>query len=439
MNIITLITWGAALGSALIAGVFFAFSTFIMAALARLPPAQAIAAMQAINVTVLNPWFLGVFVGTAIGCVALAISSLMHWGEPGATACLVGSLLYLVGSFAVTRVFSIPRNDALAAIVPESAGAAEFWARYLAEWLVYNHIRTAASLAAAASFILALLRVRPPSSLLVAGLLALLGVNGCSFDTLHPLPPPGSLEPPAERLSQLGLFEAPLAEQRPRAGLVPYEVNASLDADGAVKRRFIWLPRGARLHATADRWDIPTGAYLVKTFSFPIDVRRPALGERMIETRFLVKTADGFLESTYLWNDQQTDAVVARGNIDVPVSWIDETGQSRRQNYHVPGTSQCASCHEGRALGIRSRQLDHPGRLPGGRARSDYALCGAGHHRRNAAASRRAGQSCRSCFARATSAQLPRRALRSLSRPRGERREYPCALGPRAHLGNRAS
>src|SRR4051812_1686146 len=102
MNIITLITWGAALGSALIAGVFFAFSTFIMAALARLPPAQAIAAMQAINVTVLNPWFLGVFVGTAIACFALAISSLLHWGEPGATACLVGSLLYLVGSFAVT-------------------------------------------------------------------------------------------------------------------------------------------------------------------------------------------------------------------------------------------------------------------------------------------------------------------------------------------------
>jgi uncharacterized repeat protein (TIGR03806 family) len=223
-----------------------------------------------------------------------------------------------------------------------------------------------ASLAAAASFILALLRVRPPSSALVAGLLALLGANGCSFDALHPLPPPGSREPPAERLSQLGLFEGPVVEQRPRAGLVPYDVNASLDADGAAKRRFIWVPRGARLHTTADRWDLPTGTYLVKTFSFPVDVRRPALGERRIETRFLVKTSDGFLESTYLWNDEQTDAVVSGGNIDVPVSWIDETGQSRRQNYHVPGTSQCASCHEGRALGIRSRQLDHQGDYPGG-------------------------------------------------------------------------
>ena len=83
MNIIALMTWGAALGSALIAGVFFAFSTFVMAALARLPPAQGIAAMQAINVTVLNPWFLGVFVGTAIACVVLAVTSLMHWGRAG--------------------------------------------------------------------------------------------------------------------------------------------------------------------------------------------------------------------------------------------------------------------------------------------------------------------------------------------------------------------
>ncbi len=44
-----------ALGSALVAGVFFAFSTFVMKALGRLQPEQGIAAMQSINVTVLNP------------------------------------------------------------------------------------------------------------------------------------------------------------------------------------------------------------------------------------------------------------------------------------------------------------------------------------------------------------------------------------------------
>ena len=50
-------------GAGLVGGVFFAFSAFVMKALAELPAAQGIQAMQRINVVVLNPLFLGVFVG----------------------------------------------------------------------------------------------------------------------------------------------------------------------------------------------------------------------------------------------------------------------------------------------------------------------------------------------------------------------------------------
>jgi uncharacterized membrane protein len=64
-----------AIGSGLIAGVFFAFSSFVMKALDRIPAAQGIAAMQSINVVVLNPLFLGVFLGAAAGCILLAICS----------------------------------------------------------------------------------------------------------------------------------------------------------------------------------------------------------------------------------------------------------------------------------------------------------------------------------------------------------------------------
>src|SRR6476646_7433171 len=89
----------SALGCGLIAGVFFAFSTFVMSALARLPAAQGIAAMQAINITVINPWFMLAFLGTAATCVLLAIFSLLKWQQPGSSYWLVGSLLYLVGTF----------------------------------------------------------------------------------------------------------------------------------------------------------------------------------------------------------------------------------------------------------------------------------------------------------------------------------------------------
>lgn len=150
------LTLVSALGCGLIAGAFFAFSSFVMRALARLPPAQGIAAMQSINVTVINPVFLVVFLGTAATCAVLAVFSLVRWNKPGSGYLLAGSLLYVVGTFLVTMVFNVPRNDALAAVDPGSARGATLWASYLSRWTAWNHVRTAAALAAAASLTLAL-------------------------------------------------------------------------------------------------------------------------------------------------------------------------------------------------------------------------------------------------------------------------------------------
>jgi uncharacterized membrane protein len=141
----------AALGCGLIGGAFFAFSNFVMKALARLPTAQGVAAMQSINVVVLNPGFLAAFMGTAVACVVLAIASLFNWTASGAAWLLVGSLLYIIGTFMVTIGFNVPRNNALAAVAPSSAEAAQIWARYLKSWTTWNHVRTAAAVAAAAS------------------------------------------------------------------------------------------------------------------------------------------------------------------------------------------------------------------------------------------------------------------------------------------------
>ncbi len=91
-----------ALGCGLVAGVFFAFSTFVMQALGQQPPAQGIATMQAINITVINPWFMGVLFGTAAACVGLAIAAVIDLQHPSARWLLLGSLLYLVGAILPT-------------------------------------------------------------------------------------------------------------------------------------------------------------------------------------------------------------------------------------------------------------------------------------------------------------------------------------------------
>src|SRR5262245_52723611 len=95
----------SALGCGLVAGVFFAFSNFVMKALARLPPLQGIAAMRSINVVVINPLFMAVLFGTASTCAVLAVSSLLTWHAPRSVNLLAGSLLYVVGTILVTIVF----------------------------------------------------------------------------------------------------------------------------------------------------------------------------------------------------------------------------------------------------------------------------------------------------------------------------------------------
>ena len=148
----------AALGCGLIAGTFFAFSVFIMRALAGISAPAGIAAMQAINIVVINPLFLGAFLGTAVLCV---IASLLAFaGSEGGDAVYIwiGSLAYLIGTFGVTMLFNVPLNNHLAKADPASAESEILWRSYVAQWTRWNHVRTIAALLAMAAFVLSLMR-----------------------------------------------------------------------------------------------------------------------------------------------------------------------------------------------------------------------------------------------------------------------------------------
>ena len=150
------VTLGTALGCGLSAGVFFAFSAFVMPALGLLPSGQGIAAMQSINKLAVTPAFMTALFGSALACAGLAAWSVMAWGERPAPWLLAGGLLYLVGAIVVTIAANVPLNDALAATRPDGAGAADRWSGYLRRWTAWNHLRTAAALAATGLLIVAL-------------------------------------------------------------------------------------------------------------------------------------------------------------------------------------------------------------------------------------------------------------------------------------------
>ena len=154
-RLIFVLTLVSAVGSGLIGGVFFAFSAFVMKALSRLPAPHGIAAMQSINVAVLNRLFFAVFFGTAAGCILLAVRSVLMWNTRGAGYLFVGCALYLVGTILVTIFFNVPLNNALAVVDPTSADGARLWTDYLTSWTIWNHVRTIAALAAAASLTIA--------------------------------------------------------------------------------------------------------------------------------------------------------------------------------------------------------------------------------------------------------------------------------------------
>lgn len=144
------------LGTGLVAGVFCGFSTFVMRGLAALPAAQGVAAMKAINVAAVRPAFMLVFIGSAALCATNAVVTFVVWPDEGKTELLLGSALYLFGSFGLTMVANVPRNDRLARMAPGGPEATAYWPQYVREWTYWNHVRTVASAAAAVVYVLAL-------------------------------------------------------------------------------------------------------------------------------------------------------------------------------------------------------------------------------------------------------------------------------------------
>ena len=144
-----------AIASAVVGGVFFAFSSFVMRALTRMPPEQGIAAFQSINIVVINPVFMTALFGTGVACAAWTVYAVTRWHA--ASAWLIGaSLSYLIGTIIVTMACNVPLNDAMAAINPASAEAASRWADDARQWTAWNHVRTISGIVAAGLFLVAM-------------------------------------------------------------------------------------------------------------------------------------------------------------------------------------------------------------------------------------------------------------------------------------------
>jgi uncharacterized membrane protein len=139
---------GTAVGAGVAGGVYFAFSTFVMKALDRLPAPRGLSAMQSINRAAPSPAFMTALLGTGLTALVVSVSTMSRPGQASSRYELVGSALYL-GSVLLTVAYHVPRNDALAALEPSDPDAAGSWHDYVSAWTRWNHLRTGAAIAAA--------------------------------------------------------------------------------------------------------------------------------------------------------------------------------------------------------------------------------------------------------------------------------------------------
>lgn len=153
-------------------------------------------------------------------------------------------------------------------------------------------------------------------------------------------------EAPAPKLSDYRLFRD-AAGRTPNAGVTPYALNTPLFSDYAEKLRMVYLPPGRAARYAADGvLEFPVGTALIKTFAYPADFRRPADRVRYVETRLLIRKADGWTAQTYVWNDAQTEAVLKRAGARLDLTFTDAAGQVRQVDYAVPNQNQCKECHQ---------------------------------------------------------------------------------------------
>ncbi len=154
--------------------------------------------------------------------------------------------------------------------------------------------------------------------------------------------------PAFKHLSEYNLFTGKMAELIPNDRVLPFDIITPLFSDYAKKLRFVWMPEGtSATYNEKEVFDFPVGAVLIKNFYFPHDFADESQGRRIMETRLLVNRTDGWDALAYIWNDEQTEAVLEIAGGVEQVKWKSLTGEVVETPYIIPNKNQCKGCHVG--------------------------------------------------------------------------------------------
>lgn len=167
---------------------------------------------------------------------------------------------------------------------------------------------------------------------------------------------------PYPKLSDYKFFQGSIKDQKPSYGVIPYEPTSELFTDYAEKNRFLWLPEGTKASYSSDseNLNLPVGSALIKTFYYNNVL--PTNSKKIIETRVMIRKANGWIFAEYVWNDEQTDALLQEVGSTIPLSWNDENNINHTIDYQIPNQLQCLTCHSKNQvvipIGIKPQSLN---------------------------------------------------------------------------------
>jgi len=150
---------------------------------------------------------------------------------------------------------------------------------------------------------------------------------------------------PYPNLSMYQFFTGPMKDLKPAVGLLLYKPASELFTDYAKKSRYVWMPKNTKATYVSDHQvlELPVGAVLIKNFFY--NNVAPSNTTRIIETRLMIRKQSGWIFAEYVWNDEQTDAVLQMTGSTTPVTWTDENNITRSITYKIPKESECLACH----------------------------------------------------------------------------------------------
>ncbi|MFK7949624.1 MAG: hypothetical protein AB8G11_18680 [Saprospiraceae bacterium] len=151
----------------------------------------------------------------------------------------------------------------------------------------------------------------------------------------------------ADSLSFYEIFEGTPSNLSPSDGFELLELSSVLFTDYSHKQRLVKIPAGTQITKSIDEMiEFPNGTILTKTFFYYNDERDTTLGKRVVETRLEIKENDVWNVATYIWNENQSEAILELNGLDTPITWIDKNGINRSTLYHIPTENECMTCHQ---------------------------------------------------------------------------------------------